>query len=237
MKFGRIIGGAALCVATLGAVLAFGIPAARSADHLDSPAAAADTNNDVNDLYTWVDGPNLVFAMTSNAATTPTTKFSDALQFVVHTTSGMAYSATKGDYNIICTFDAAQVASCWYGNDGMVKGDASKEAGLASADGKFKVFAGPRSDPFFFNLDGYKHTVATVKGAAGGLIFDPAGCPKIDGPTSGVLVGQLKTSADGGAPVDFFAKLNALAIVVSIDKTLVTKNGPIVAAWASTNKK
>jgi len=237
MNLGRILGGVALTLASLGAFLAFGVPAARSADHLDSPATKADPTVDINDLYTWVDGNNLVFVLTSDAATTPTTKFSDTVQYVLHTTSGAGFAATKGEYNIICTFDAAQAASCWYGMDGMVKGDASKEAGLASADGKFKVFAGPRSDPFFFNLDGFKKTVATVQGAAPNLMFDTGGCPKVDNATSGVLVKMLKSAADGGAPVDFFANLNALAIVVSIDKKLVTKNGPVVAAWASTNKK
>jgi hypothetical protein len=56
--------------------------------------------------------------------------------------------------------------------------------------------------------------------------------------TSGVLVNMLKTAPDGGPPQDFFAKLNALAIVVSIDKGLVTNGGanPIVSVWASTNK-
>jgi len=52
------------------------------------------------------------------------------------------------------------------------------------------------------------------------------------------VASQLSHSGDGGAPVDFFKTLNALAIVVSIDKSLVTKNGanPLVATYASTHK-
>ncbi len=238
MRLGRILGGLGLAIAAVGLAMFFREPAAQSADHLDSPATKADSTVDINDLYTWVDGANAVFVMTSKFDTTPTTKFSDKVQYVFHTNSGPAYGAVTTPFDIIVTFDAANKIQAWYGASGYVTGDASVPAGLTSQNGKFKIYAGPRADPFFFNLDGFKHTVATVETAAPGLMFDPAGCPTVDMVTSGVLVNMLKTSADGGAPQDFFAKLNALAIVVSIDKGLVTNAGmnPIVSVWASTNK-
>lgn len=117
-----------------------------------------------------------------------------------------------------------------------MSGDASQAAGLSSADGKVKVFAGLRADPFFFNLDGFKATVADVEQATGSLTFNDAGCPTLDTATSTALVNQLKSSPDGGAPQNFFAPLNALAIVVSVDKSLVTKGGATVSAWAATYK-
>ena len=36
---------------------------------------------------------------------------------------------------------------------------------------------------------------------------------------------------------DDFLGFNAFAIVVQVDKTLVTRGGPIVSVWASTNRK
>lgn len=250
MRLGRILGGVGLAVALVGAVLVFREPAARSADHLDSPATKADPTVDINDLFTWNDGNNVVLVMTSDFQTTPTTKFSDAVQYVFHTSSGAAYGAVVTPYDIICTFTTAQVISCWYGTDGVVTGDASQSTGLSSADKKFKVFAGPRSDPFFFNLEGFKAVVAGVEGAIPKLLdagvcananqkgcINAGGCPQLDNVTAGALGAQLSHAADGGAAVDFFANLNALAIVVSIDKSLITKGGPIVATWASTNKK
>jgi hypothetical protein len=209
---------------------------ARSADHLDAPAAKADPAADINDLYTWNDGDNVVLAMTVFPAAPATAKFSDATQYVFHTSSAATFGAAATDLNIICTFDAAQKIQCWAGADEYVTGDASQAAGATSASGKLKVFAGLRSDPFFFNLEGFRNAVTTVKGAAGSLNFD-AGCPLVDPGTSTALVGQLGTSPDGGAAQDFFKSLNTLAIVVSVDKTVVTKGGPIVASWASTNKK
>jgi hypothetical protein len=221
---------------------------AQSADHLDSPKVKLDPTTDINDLYTWMDGNNLVLAMTlfpAAMAAPPAdagpdagagSKFSNAVQYVIHTSSGPAFGNSTMKEDVICTFDVAQKISCWVGTDEYVTGDASQTTGLASADGKVKVFAGLRADPFFFNLDGFKNAVATVESVAGTLIFDPAGCPILNAAQGALLRTQLTTAPDGGPPVDFFAPLNGLAIVLSIDKSLVTKGGAIVSTWASTHR-
>ncbi len=231
----------AACVATA-AVLVH--KSARSADHLDSPSTVADPTVDIDDMYSWMDGNNFVAAMTvypnapaGGGDAGPGAMFSDAAQYVFHTSSGASYGATNKKYDIICTFSGTtppQTTECWAGTDEHVKGDASGASGLASTDGKFKVFAGLRADPFFFNLEGFQAAVADVEGASG-LTFNDAGCPTN---APGAVAAQLSHAADGGAPSDFFANFNALAIVVSIDKSLVTNAGanPIVAIWASTNK-
>lgn len=225
---------AAMSCACVAGVIGFaGI--AHSADHLDSPATKADPTVDINDLYSFMDGSNLVLAMTVFPAATTGAKFSDKVQYVIHTSSGAAFGTTTASEDVICTFDTAQKIQCWAGTDEYVTGDASAAAGVASADGKFKVFAGLRADPFFFNLDGFKHAVATVEGA-GSLPADTSGCPTLDNATAAALRTQLQTAPDGGAPQDFFKSLNGLAIVVSLDKSLVTKGGAIVSTWASTHK-
>jgi hypothetical protein len=218
---------------------------ARSADHLDSPAVVADSTIDINDVYTWMDGTNFVAAVTiyPNAPNAGDggagALFSNAAQYVIHTSSGAAYGATNTIYDIICTFagtTAPQTVSCWAGTNDYVTGNANTTAGITSASTKFKVFAGLRADPFHFNLAGFKHTVQTVEAAAGGLTFNDAGCPNLDSTTAGVLRGMLATQPDGGPAVDAFQTFNALAIVVSLDKSLVTGGGPIVSVWAATHK-
>jgi hypothetical protein len=213
---------------------------AHSADHLDSPSTKADPTVDIDDLYGWMDGNNLVLALTVfPAALGPApdggggSKFSNAVQYAIHVSSGPSFGTTTATKDVICTFDASQAISCWLGTDEFVTGNAGQASGIASADGKFKVFAGLRSDPFFFNLDGFKQTEADVEGA-GALSADMAGCPTLPPATAAALVTQLKTAPDGGPPNDFFGPLNGLAIVVSIDKSLVTAGGPIVATWAGT---
>lgn len=230
-KGAALVAGACLALALLPRL-------ARSADHLDSPAAKADPTADINDLYSWMDGNRAVFALTVFPAAPAGALFSDRIQYVIHTTSSAKFGDPETNKDVVCTFagtTAPQTVSCWLGaTDEFVSGNASGAAGLSSADGKLTVFAGLRRDPFFFNIDGFRATVATVKSAAGGLTFD-AGCPLLDSPTATALQTSLQTT-DGGAPVDFFRDLNTLAIVVSVDKTLITTGGPIVSSWASTHR-
>jgi hypothetical protein len=237
-----VVGGACLATAVIHPRLA------RSADHLDAPATKAEAAADINDVYAFLEKPGVadtkvVYAMTVFPAAPAGAKFSDSVQYVIHTQSGAAFGATTSDLNIICTFDAAQKAQCWAGADEYVTGDASAATGITSPSGKFRVFAGLRADPFFFNLAGFKNAVATVEGAAGSLTFNDAGCPNVNGPTSAALLGQLSHDpGDGGLgtidpPQDFFKKLNGMAIVVELDKTLATKGGNIISVWGSTHRK
>jgi hypothetical protein len=167
--------------------------------------------------------------------------FSNATQYVFHTSSGSVFGKTTADEDIICTFASEQSASCWVGSDDYVTGDPSNaSAPLKSSSGRTMVFAGMRGDPFFFNLSGFMDTVTAVEAAAPQLKFDPSGCPALDKPTSTALVGKLaeipSTANPARTNADDFVAANTLAIVVSVDKSLVTKGGDIVSVWASTNK-
>jgi hypothetical protein len=234
-----------LFVAAVGAgaltlALAEGPQTARAADHLDGPAAQADKTTDINDVYAWMENGKLVVAVNVFPVADATSEFSDAAWYVIHVNSAAAYGMAQTETTIICGFDAAQSATCWFGDDAaeIVQGDASAAAGLATASGKAKVFAGLREDPFFFNLGGFNDTRAAVVAAAGGLTFDAAGCPAVDAATSAALVGMLQGSNNGaGAAVDFFASLNTLSIVVELDASLVNAGGPVLGVWASTHAK
>jgi hypothetical protein len=212
---------------------------AMAADHIDAPGAIADPTADITDLYSWTDQGNVVFALNVTPfAKAGMAKFSDKVQYVIHTESSMSFGKPGEKVDIIVTFDAAQKASVWIGDTDYVSGDASDATkGLTSANGKFKVFTGLRDDPFFFNLAGFQETVKAVDDAVAAnlLTFDPAGCPALSAMTSTGLVTQLKSAKGGGPAVDTFAGQNVLSIVLSVDKKLLTAGGPIMAAWASTN--
>jgi hypothetical protein len=230
------IAGIALGIATLA-------PAALASDHLDGPSVKADATTDITDLYSWVDGTNTVFVLNVNPSATTTTKFSNTIQYVFHTTSAATFGGTPKPLLIMCTFDnaATQNISCWAGSE-YVHGDASATTGLASTDGKMKVFAGLRDDSFFFNLGGFHDAVADVE-AATGVTTDVAGCPNnLPAATVMALDKDLGGSNHGaGAAVDFFAPSasysgNTLSIVLSVDTSIVNAGGPIMTVWASTNK-
>lgn len=211
-----------------------------AADHIDAPGAVANPSADITDLYTWTDPASVIFALNVTPLAEKEAKFSDKVQYVIHTESAEKFGSAGEKSNIICTFTADQKISCWVGEKGYVTGDASATAGLESADKTIKVFAGLRDDPFFFNLTGFKDTVTTVEGAAGSLTFDAANCPALDTGTSKALLGKLSTdptsTPPGGIAKDFFAGKNVLSIVIQIDKKLLNAGGPILSAWASTNK-
>ncbi len=209
------------------------ISTAHAADHGDSPAAAASPAADITDVYAWVDSPTQLNLIMNVVGTT----FSDSVQYVFHVESGSAYGMTSGEVNIICQFDASQAIECWAGDADYVKGDASDTVGLAGRNGMFKVFAGERNDPFFFNISGYQATIDAVKAAAGGLTFNDAMCPALDSGTSGVLVTQLMTNGDGSPASDDFAGGTVGSIVVQVDKSVVAKNGDILAVWGSTHQR
>lgn len=220
-------------------------PVALAADHLDGPAASADPTSDITDVFAWTspDGKSLNLVMDIFPAATAASKFSNTVQYVFHTSSHPAFGMPAGGTeDIVCTFDAAQKVSCWAGSE-YVNGDASSTSGIAS--GKLRVYTGLRDDPFFFNLDGFKHAVSDVKATAagGGLPApDAAGCYNLGNPgTSGtiasVLVKDLTHASNGtSAAVDHFAGLNVLAIVLQVDLSVVNKGGPVVGVWASTNR-
>ena len=227
-------------LALAGAALASLSPtSSRAADHADGPAATAEPAADLTDVFAWTssDASKVYFVLSVFPNAMSTSKFSNTVQYVLHTQSRAAFGSAAGsNEDIVCTFDAAQKISCWAGGE-YVTGDASATAGISSASGKLKVFAGLRDDPFFFNLDGFKSVASTVKGAKGSLTFDAAGCPALDAATSNALVTQLGKAPGGGTAVDHFNNFNALSIVLAVDKTILTQGGSLLSVWASTNRK
>lgn len=222
------------------AFLVWPLARTRAADHADGPAASADPAADITDVFAWMspDTQDMYLAMGIGRNVGSSFRFSDKVQYVIHTNSKASFGASGGvSYDVVCEFDVSGEIRCWAGNDEFIGGDGTNPAGIESKDGRFKVYAGLRDDAFFFNLTGFKETAKIVEGAAPSLSFDPAGCPKLDAATSGVLVGQLQSGVGGVPAKNDFAKFNLGMLVISIDKTLVTKGGPIVGVWGSTHRK
>ncbi len=226
---------------------------ALSADHQDSPSVQGEPAADINDVFTWMDGGNVVLVMTTYPDAPSGTMFSNAVQYVFHTGNAVAFTGaiptTAANLtDVIATFDTStpQNIQLWVGNPNSggeyVTGNAGATGGLASADGKVKVWAGLAADPFFFNLDGFKAVVRDVEGAEsmlgvdGGIPIDAFGCPTLGTTLADGLVSQLG-SAPGviGSPTNHFANFNAMAIVVSVSKSLLTTSlNNVVSVWGAT---
>jgi hypothetical protein len=240
-------------LAFLGGALGLGIGAllvahsTQAADHLDSPGAAANPLADITDVYAWntTDAMKVNLVMAVSPGDPGTRHFGPDVQYVFHVSSTPTIvSTTRTETKVICTFASDTDVQCWVGDKDYVKGDPSGTDGVTSADGKLKVWAGRRADPFFFNLNGFKDTVTFVEGAAGGLMTDGAGCPTIDAATAGLLRSKLTEGPRGamthapcsGSSANCFQDLDVLAIVVQVDKTLLNEgSNKIVAVWGSTH--
>lgn len=220
----------------LALVLTGGALPASASDHRDGPAAIADPAADITDIHAWVDGEKLLLTMGVSPGAAASGTFPDTLQYALHVESSAGYGQAGERTDILCTFDAAQTIQCWIGDKDYVTGDASAAAGLVSESGAVRVHAGPHADPTFFNLEGFLDAVNTVLAALAVLGKDSSGCPTIPAGLSAQLINQLK-STNGAMPAeDFYANANVLAIVLELDKSLVTTGGPVLSVWGSTHE-
>ncbi len=182
-----------------------------AADHIDTPAVT-NQPTDITDVYVFraQDPNNLVFAVNTQGLLSPGS--TAAAKFDANTLIELNIDNTGDnieDLVIQCKYDAASNSMQVYGpavpsekgTRSKIEGNVTAAAvvtayGAASptigtgANG-IKVFAGPRDDPFFFDLDQYKKILA---GTASG--FRTPG-------------------------IDTFAGTNVLSIVVEVPKTLL----------------
>lgn len=267
MKKLAFLGGAA----GLGLLALLNAPLTQAADHADVAALAA-TNPmaDINDLYAWMtsDGAKINLALTVSPFDDGTNEFGPSVQYVFHL---RRYNEimTKADFpvspeqiaageesKVICTFTSNTAGKCWLVDPAnkvldYVEGDLSGATGKASVGGKFRAFAGPRSDPFFFNLAGFATAQHKIQKVCGGgtpgtcpgvltqvpMMMDAAGCPKglSFAQTSAVAAdlaqqqnGQPTPDPDSVLPpgcsateIDCFKGKNVVAIAIQLDKDLI----------------
>jgi hypothetical protein len=268
------LGGAA----GLGIVAILGIHhTSRAADHGDAtslvPIPGTQPGNplaDINDVYAWMttDAAKVNLAMTVSPFDNLAggRHFGPSVVYAFHITSRPGFGMPGMESKIICKFVDDTNGECWVTDPSgktidYVKGDLSGTDGRLSASGKFRVFAGKRSDPFFFNSGGTKAAVTAAvttcatltggtavcpPGAVGGTYRDAAGCFKaVDGATANTLRQDIRTQSNTNrtdtpcndtANIDCFIAANVLAIVVQIDKEeLILGTDKHLSVWASSH--
>jgi Domain of unknown function (DUF4331) len=187
-----------------------------AADHIDTPAVTGQSS-DITDLYVFraQDVNNLVFVANTQGLLAPgstaAAKFDEntVIEFNIDNTGDAVE-----DLVIQCKYDAASNSMRVYGPVlPSEKGTRSKLEGSVTASAVvtaygaaptigtggsgIKVFAGPRDDPFFFDLNRFK----------------------------GILAGTFPGFANPGT--DAFAGTNVLSVVVEVPKSLLGGSGSI----------
>jgi hypothetical protein len=163
-------------VFVLGAVATGGALAALStvhaSDHLDGPRTTADPQADITDVFAFTSPENpahVVLAMAVTPYAGPGATFSSAVDYVfrvrrVAAPQPLTIDATALD--VTCDFsggDAAPQRVTCTAPGGLTATAAvgDTRGGDAGASGAMRVFAGPRSDPAFFDRQGALATLAT----------------------------------------------------------------------------
>jgi hypothetical protein len=243
-NFGRSgVAAAAFAGACLSAVPAM------AADHRDGEAALDEPTSDINDVYTWMNGDNLVLAMTVHPFAEAGTTFSSAVQFVWTVDAYPALASSLSDppaltTQVHCEFDEAQTAQCWVHQDGeildYITGAADVEEGIESPNGT-KLFAGLRSDPFYFYLDGFNQARAAViaEVEAGNVdLSNGTLCPELSVAQLDAIGDALTASGGGKQQLNDFLGANTLVIALEIPAShFVTDTAATVGVRASTHAK
>jgi hypothetical protein len=138
---------------------------ASAADHKEAPGTLADPGADLADVYAWHDlaGNRLVAAMTfaglADSAVGPT--YDANLLYTLHIDNT---GDNLPDINVYCRFGQNDLGE-WGVQVENLPGAAGTIVGpvdtVIDGGNSTKVFAGPREDPFFFDLDGFRQTLQT----------------------------------------------------------------------------
>jgi Domain of unknown function (DUF4331) len=218
MKKTKIIVAAAVAVVIGGSIL-------WAADHIDAPAVSHQTT-DITDVYAFkgADANSRVFVVNTQGLLDPTAtaaaKFDAGTLIEINIDNN---NDNVEDLVIQAIYDGANmkfygpVAPSATGSKSKLEGAVTATVAvtaygasapvIATGTNGIKVFAGPRDDPFFFDLNQFKKVIA----------------------------GTATSFNNPGA--DSFAGTNVLSIVVEVPVALLNASGGKVNIWAETKKK
>jgi hypothetical protein len=194
-----------------------------AADHIDSPAVTNQTT-DITDVYVFrgQDVNNLVFVANTQGLLAPSA--TGAAQFDANTliefnidnnNDNVEDLVIQGIYNNGKMKVYGPVKPSETGSRSQLEGSVTAEVPVTSygsaanigTGGGLKVFAGPRDDPFFFDLNQFKK-----------------------------IIGGMATSFNNPG-TDAFAGTNVLSFVVEVPKTMLNATNGKVNVWLETKKK
>lgn len=207
-----------------------------AADHIDAPAVtgtgSASLGNDITDVYAFqspADNSKMVFVLNTQGLMSPaasaTATFPGNVMFEVNIDNtgdnvedlviqclvqngkirvyGPVAPAATGTASTVRTNGSVTEAS--------VTAYSATSPSVGTGSNGVKVFAGPRDDPFFFDLTRYKEIIAgTATSFHAGTVADPSH--------------------------DTFAGTNVMSIVLEVPKTLLG-SAPSINVWAETKSK
>ncbi len=216
MKKGKIIFAIAGLIAIAGGIV-------YAADHIDSPAVTNQTT-DITDVYVFrgQDQNNLVFAGNTQGLMAPSAtaaaKFDEntLLEFNIDNNGDNVEDLViQGIASNGKMYVYGPVKPAGTGTQSVIKGNPSAsvditqygQAAMIGTGGGLKVFAGPRDDPFFFDLVQFRK----------------------------VIKGEASSFNNPGS--DTFAGTNVLSFVVELPKSMLGSTNGKISVWMETKKR
>jgi hypothetical protein len=193
-----------------------------AADHIDAPGITG-TGSDITDVYAFqspADEDNIVFVVNVQGLLAPSATANASFDEEVMVEINIDNSASKDnieDLVIQAAFDDGKVKVYGPGEPGQ-KGSTSTlltstavEANISAYGGSplmgegngIKVFAGPRDDPFFFDLNQFKSIIAGTASS-----FNNPGTDAFAGTNVLALVIEVPKSMLGAGPINIWATSN-----------------------------
>ena len=234
----RTVAGPILVIlATLALVAGSAALRVGAADHLDAPslgslsAGAVKGDRDINDVYVFdAAGNRTVLAMTThpavNTAINAFKTFGTNVRYVINVDRNgdaiqdLAYVVTFGMAD--ANGDQSYTVTRYTGNNAVSQAQGNERgtgstagSGTTSLNGDGIAFAGERSDPFFFDLIGFRGTLG------------------LDTMTSERLCSVAPDPDPDGTGEDFFSTLNTMAIVIEVPDDQLGTN---IGVWADTRQ-
>jgi len=224
MRIARFVQlGAGLAAAAVIAVVASAPLGSRAADHLDAPSLASREDADINDVYVFqasAPGRTAIAVTTSpvagvigpiDYATNVRYKINvdrngDAVEDLAYVLDFSAPAGGSQAYTVT-RYTGASARSL---RQGVTLGGGQRGV-TNSLKGDGLVFAGLRADPFFFDLNAFKHVVLGLTNGRTGFCDQP-----------------------GPAGIDFFASFNTDAIVLELPNDSLSDSGGAIGVWATT---
>jgi hypothetical protein len=256
MRPTRKLLGAIVPLAAAGVVAALGAGPlfVSGADHLDSPLVKIDARADITDIYAWRSGAtHTTLALNVNPLTSPAdskaARFSQAAmyEFKVDTNgdarADIAYRVRFSDlrhfsngtndqiFQIRRATGSAAQRTEWSGTTVAV-GRTTRyglAARVAPVTGGGAVFAGPRDDPFYFDLVGFRHLKSRILAGSTdlGSPGDAVNCALADDDPAAELLSCFTGT-------DTFAGTNVSSIIIRLPNSRLGGTGKTVGVWGTT---
>lgn len=232
----------------------FNVQTARSSDHQDSPTTVAHPTADITDVFLYPAGDNpanVVLQMDVDPLLTPATAQQAALDPTVLYQFKLAHGKNAGPEDMVIQVQATGTGTGQtvnvYGpfttstpstlatvNTGALAGSVPFGSTTAATfTNGMKVFAGPRADPFFFDLFQFFSFLPDRNAQTPGAAPKPPFSFKFPAPA-----GQFASCVQG-TPVDALSanSFNVLSIVIEAPRTLIApvSGSQVIHLWTTTS--